>query len=132
MTGLILATHGDFSKAILNAAEMLMGEQEQVCTICFHAGDTLDTLFEAYRSALQQLADCEDILILTDLMGGSPCNAGSVLRATEPKIRIIAGLNMPLLVQFFESRMSGVAMNIWFDTLLEVGRCGVTEITPRT
>mgnify|MGYP000047210060 FL=1 len=129
MTGLIIATHGGFAEGALEAAEMLVGQQEQVEVIGFCPGDSLEMLLECFANALDALRECPEILVLTDIKGGSPCNAATVMMMKEPKLRVVAGLNIPLLVQFFESKANGETLADSIDELVEVGKFSTMEIT---
>lgn len=122
MTGLIIATHGDLAASALEAAELLVGEQEQVETIGFRPGDSLELLLERFTQAIKRLEDCEEILVLTDIKGGSPCNAATVMKAKNPKLRVVAGLSIPLLAQFFESKANGETLADSMDELIEIGK----------
>ncbi len=129
MTGLIIATHGDLASSALEAAELLVGEQEQVETIGFRPGDSLELLLERFTQAIKQLEECEEILVLTDIKGGSPCNAATVMKAKNPKLRVVAGLSIPLLAQFFESKANGETLADSIDELIEIGKFSIREIT---
>ena len=129
MTGLIIATHGDLAASALEAAELLVGEQEQVETIVFRPGDSLELLLERFTQAIKRLEECEEILVLTDIKGGSPCNAATVMKAKNPKLRVVAGLSIPLLAQFFESKANGETLADSIDELIEIGKFSIREIT---
>ena len=129
MTGLIIATHGDLAASALEAAELLVGEQEQVETIGFRPGDSLELLLERFTQAIKRLEECEEILVLTDIKGGSPCNAATVMKAKNPKLRVVAGLSIPLLAQFFESNANGETLAYSIDELIEIGKFSIREIT---
>ena len=129
MTGLIIATHGDLAASALEAAELLVGEQEQVETIGFPPGDSLELLLERFTQAIKRLEECEEILVLTDIKGGSPCNAATVMKAKNPKLRVVAGLSIPLLAQFFESKANGETLADSIDELIEIGKFSIREIT---
>ena len=129
MTGLIIATHGDLAASALEAAELLVGEQEQVETIGFRPGDSLELLLERFTQAIKRLEECEEILVLTDNKGGSPCNAATVMKAKNPKLRVVAGLSIPLLAQFFESKANGETLADSIDELIEIGKFSIREIT---
>lgn len=129
MTGLIIATHGDLAASALEAAELLVGEQEQVETIGFRPGDSLELLLERFTQAIKRLEECEEILVLTDIKGGSPCNAATVMKAKNPKLRLVAGLSIPLLAQFFESKANGETLADSIDELIEIGKFSIREIT---
>ena len=129
MTGLIIATHGDLAASALEAAELLVGEQEQVETIGFRPGDSLELLLERFTQAIKRLEECEEILVLTDIKGGIPCNAATVMKAKNPKLRVVAGLSIPLLAQFFESNANGETLADSIDELIEIGKFSIREIT---
>ena len=129
MTGLIIATHGDLAASALEAAELLVGEQEQVETIGFRPGDSLELLLERFTQAIKRLEECEEILVLSDIKGGSPCNAATVMKAKNPKLRVVAGLSIPLLAQFFESNANGETLADSIDELIEIGKFSIREIT---
>ena len=129
MTGLIIATHGDLAASALEAAELLVGDQEQVETIGFRPGDSLELLLERFTQAIKRLEECEEILVLTDIKGGSPCNAATVMKAKNPKLRVVAGLSIPLLAQFFESNANGETLADSIDQLIEIGKFSIREIT---
>ena len=129
MTGLIIATHGDLAASALEAAELLVGEQEQVETIGFRPGDSLELLLERFTQAIKRLEECEEILVLTDIKGGSPCTAATVMKAKNPKLRVVAGLSIPLLAQFFESKANGETLADSIDELIEIGKFSIREIT---
>ena len=129
MTGLIIATHGDLAASALEAAELLVGEQEQGETIGFRPGDSLELLLERFTQAINRLEECEEILVLTDIKGGSPCNAATVMKAKNPKLRVVAGLSIPLLAQFFESKANGETLADSIDELIEIGKFSIREIT---
>ena len=129
MTGLIIATHGDLAASALEAAELLVGEQEQVETIGFRPGDSLELLLERFTQAIKRLEECEEILVLTDIKGGSPCNAATVMKAKNPKLRVVAGLSIPLPAQFFESKANGETLADSIDELIEIGKFSIREIT---
>ncbi len=129
MTGLIIATHGDLAASALEAAELLVGEQEQVETIGFRPGDSLELLLERFTQAIKRLEEGEEILVLTDIKGGSPCNAATVMKAKNPKLRVVAGLSIPLLAQFFESKANGETLADSIDELIEIGKFSIREIT---
>lgn len=98
-TGVIIATHGYSSIELLKSAEMIVGSQENVETIAFEEGQGLEELNDSYQKSLNKLDNCKNILILVDILGGSPFNVGALLNH-----QIIAGVNIPMLLELFMKR----------------------------
>lgn len=48
------------------------------------------------RAALEPLAD-QDVLLLTDAFGATPCTACQRAAAAAPRVRVVAGVNVPML-----------------------------------
>lgn len=128
MIGLILASHGEMAEAALRSAEMLIGEQEKVEVIGFFPGESTEMLLERFDRALCRLEDCDELLAMVDLQGGSPCNAATVMKMQHPKLHVIAGFNLPLILQFFEWRSMGLSLAEQESQLPEIGRISLTEI----
>lgn len=129
MTGLILATHGELGKALRDVVELLMGEQEAVQTIGFQLGDSLETLLSRFDEAFTALKACDEILIMTDIKGGSPCNAAAVMQTRHEHTRVIAGTSIPMLVQFFENRYGEMPLKQSVPMILEVGKTAACEVS---
>lgn len=75
----ILVSHGPFAQGALSCAEMLIGEQRNVSVISLqpeaNISDVRATLLETYLSVNKG----NGVVILVDMMGGSPCNLASEL-----------------------------------------------------
>jgi PTS system mannose-specific IIA component/PTS system mannose-specific IIB component len=104
MISVIIGTHGRFSEEILKSAEMIFGIQENVGIVTFKSGEGVDDLVEKYNKHINQL-DCEDgVLFMVDLFGGSPFNAASIIAMKNDNMEIVAGVNLPMLLEVFGSR----------------------------
>ena len=61
----------------------------------------VERLEEKIKQALDELKDCEGILILCDLIGGSPFKSSVILGTSKENVEIIAGTNLPMLVEAY-------------------------------
>lgn len=128
MTGIIVTGHGHFPSGILSAVDLVAGKPENVVGVDFEGGQSTDDLKTAMRAAIESL-EGEDILILADLVGGTPFNTAVLLHneMTEKHIRVMAGVNMAALVEAIFSR--GFAA---FDELIpmvkKAGADGIVDI----
>lgn len=104
MISVIIGTHGMFSEEILKSAEMIFGTQENVGSVTFKPGEGVENLVEKYNKLISEL-DCKDgVLFMVDLFGGSPFNAASILAMKHENIEIVAGVNLPMMLEVFGSR----------------------------
>jgi PTS system mannose-specific IIA component len=103
LPGIIVLSHGDMALGMLNSAQVICGELENVVALGLEPGDDL----EAYREEVAGLLDAfpEGALILVDIMSGTPFNSVMFLGA-ERELYGIAGANLPLLIELALLRQS--------------------------
>ena len=106
MVGIIIASHGEFAAGIKQSGSMIFGEQEKVESVVFMPSEGPDDLQRKLQEAIAKV-DSEEILFLVDLWGGSPFNQANELFEEAPEHRaIVAGLNLPMLIEAYASRFS--------------------------
>ena len=106
MVGIIIASHGEFAAGIKQSGSMIFGEQEKVEAVVFMPSEGPDDLQRKLQEAIAKV-DSEEILFLVDLWGGSPFNQANKLFEEAPEKRaIVAGLNLPMLIEAYASRFT--------------------------
>lgn len=103
MVNLIIATHGKFSAELVNSAQMVYGEVENLHVVTFVPGEGQDTLVEKYETIIAQLPQDSSVLFLVDLFGGSPYNAAARVVAKRPQDDIVTGVNLPMLLEVMDA-----------------------------
>ena len=78
MVGIIVVTHGTLSEGIVDAAELITGPVTQVETLSLRREDNVNDLNAAFLAALDRVDTGDGVLVLADLLGGSPCNVASM------------------------------------------------------
>ncbi|WP_238884072.1 PTS galactosamine/N-acetylgalactosamine transporter subunit IIA [Clostridium sp. YIM B02551] len=99
MIGIILSGHGNFASGLLSNIKLIAGEQEMVIGIDFIDGQGSAELKNNLKEAINNLGD--EILVLTDLAGGSPYMNSVLLKQelSDKKIEVISGTNVPMLLE---------------------------------
>lgn len=109
MVGIIIATHGEFAAGIKQSASMIFGEQENVESVVFMPSEEPDDLYRKLREAMEKI-NSDEILFLVDLWGGSPFNqANRIFEEAPEKRAIVAGLNLPMLIEVYSERMTSTS-----------------------
>ncbi len=101
---IILASHGTFAQGALDCAEMLMGKQQQIKVISVLIDSNIEQLRQQMRNDYQCLNQGKGVIILVDLMGGTPCNLASELAITHEDILLFCGFNIPVLLDILTHR----------------------------
>ncbi|WP_333779729.1 PTS sugar transporter subunit IIA, partial [Falsiroseomonas oryzae] len=103
MIGLVIVTHGRLAEELRSAMEHVVGPQKAVATVCIFPDDKLETRREDIRVAIGQVDQGDGVVVLTDILGGTPSNLAFQL-CDRTRIEVIAGVNLPLLVKLAKIR----------------------------
>ena len=125
---IVIGTHGWAAEQLLKTAEMLLGEQENVGWIDFVPGENAETLIEKYTAQLEKLDTSKGVLFLVDTWGGSPFNAASRIVVDKEHYEVVAGVNIPMLVETFMARDDDPDFDELVALAVETGREGVKAL----
>ncbi|MFC0138869.1 PTS mannose transporter subunit IIAB [Erwinia mallotivora] len=125
---IVIGTHGWAAEQLLKTAEMLLGEQQNVGWIDFVPGENVETLIEKYQAKLADADTSQGVLFLVDTWGGSPFNAASRIVVDKDNYEVIAGVNIPMLVETLMARDDNPTLSELVATALEAGREGVKAL----
>lgn len=125
---IVIGTHGWAAEQLLKTAEMLLGEQQNVGWIDFVPGENAETLIEKYHALLADLDTSKGVLFLVDTWGGSPFNAASRIVVDKEQYEVIAGVNIPMLVETLMARDDDPAFDELVAIAVETGREGVKAL----
>jgi PTS system N-acetylgalactosamine-specific IIA component len=99
MIGIIVTGHGGFASGLQKNVKELAGSGTKIIAIDFEDGMTVEALDAKIGEAFSSYKDCDCTLVLCDLAGGTPYNRASKLSAEWPKVRVISGANVPMLLE---------------------------------
>lgn len=101
---IIVATHKESARALLESSEMICGKQDNIAAVDFYETEDVQSLKNKYLETIQQLDTDQGILFLVDLFGGTPFNAAYLLAKERKDVQVVAGLNLPMLLEAVMSR----------------------------
>ena len=92
----VLLSHGNYAIEALKSAEMIMGKMTDFSAIGLFPGMGSDDL------AAPAAKSKEKVLILTDVPYGTPSNVSLHFAAKNPKVTVISGFNLPLVINAYD------------------------------
>ncbi|MGQ0645213.1 MAG: PTS sugar transporter subunit IIA [Elusimicrobiota bacterium] len=106
MIGILIITHGALGRELLNCAEGIVGRQEKVQVLGLEQKTgNRDAFEEKIGEALRSMDAPAGVLVLADMMGGSPCNAAlRQCRGAKRHFELVTGVNLPMLVSALTNR----------------------------
>jgi fructoselysine/glucoselysine PTS system EIIA component len=128
MRKFLIATHGSFSAGLKSSLEMIAGSIENLEIIQAYT-EANRPINEEIEAILSVLEDSDELIVFTDLAGGSITSQVAQL-ARGKNIFIVAGVNLPLILELvladteqpaevlIESAIAGARDQIIFVTKL--------------
>lgn len=98
MVGIIVVTHGNIGVELVKAVKHVLPESTSFRAVAVTANEAPQVICQNIRKALDELSSTQGALLLTDLFGGTPCNA-CLTFIKKDEVEVIAGANLPMLVK---------------------------------
>jgi PTS system mannose-specific IIA component len=103
MIGIVLVTHGRLAVEFRAALEHVVGQQQQIEAVMIGPDDDVERRRHDIIEAVKRVDSGDGVAILTDMFGGTPSNL-SISVMNRPKVEVLAGINLPMLVKLAKVR----------------------------
>lgn len=132
MLGIVIATHGTLSDGIKDAAEVIMGNTENIITVNLNAGDDVEKLGNKINNAILEVNQGDGVVVLVDLVSASPYNQSVlVTNQLDPelkdKVYIIGGVNLPMLLEIINHQILGTQIEMIAKSAAEQAKECITS-----
>jgi mannose PTS system EIIA component len=101
MIGIVVVTHGRVASELLSAARTIVGDIPAITAVSIGWTDDMAVAREAIVQAIADVGG-GDVLILTDMFGGTPTNVS--LPFLSSRVEIVTGVNLPMLIKLSSLR----------------------------
>ncbi|MCL2322862.1 MAG: PTS sugar transporter subunit IIA [Oscillospiraceae bacterium] len=132
MVGVSLFCHGDMAEGMKDSVNLIMGEQEHFNVLGLYEGNDINKFKDDVYEAIVKTSDGEGVIVFVDLMGASPFNSVSAnvtkLKENNIEIRLITGVNLPMLVETFMQRDVTNNLTELYTIAKEAGHDGIKEL----
>lgn len=103
MVRAIIVAHGDLAAELIRTAEKVFGRFNGV-TALSNAGRAPQALSDELEAALDKSGEGGCTIIFADFFGGSCCHACIGVERERDDVRVITGVNLPMLLAFLYKR----------------------------
>lgn len=98
MIGILVASHGRLAEELIATARQIVGDLPHTAACSIEAGMAPDEIRARLREAHRAADDGQGVLVLVDVLGGTPCNQ-SLLLCSRGTVEVISGVNLPILIK---------------------------------
>lgn len=103
MIGLLLISHGQLGRVLLETAAEIVGPFERAEAISVSRRDRLADVEGRIEEALERLDDGSGVLVLADMFGGTAANVALRVVGRRP-VEVVTGCNLPMLLKASTAR----------------------------
>ena len=128
MIGILVISHGTLGDALIEGATHVLGNRPALLqSIAVGGKSDPDKLLASTRAAIAGLDEGDGVLILTDMVGGTPSNVAT--RALAPgKVAGVSGVNLPMLVRVLTYRNGSLSQLV--EKAVSGGQRSVVALEP--
>ena len=94
-------THGRLAIELLNAAEAIVGDLQNIAAVSIGWHDDVGMASSMVEKGIRRVDAGSGVLILTDMFGGTPTNIASTF-LDEGVIEVVTGVNLPMLIKLIQ------------------------------
>lgn len=124
---IILVSHGKLAKGMKDTVEMIAGQQENLEAYeAYENGTSDDSFINDLKESLASSKN-DDVIVVTDVLGGSVNNEATQLLKDHPNLTILTGMNLPLIITLVTTVNSGISDEKVSEAIDE-GKKGVLSV----
>jgi PTS system mannose-specific IIA component len=124
MIGLLVVTHSNLGREILNAAEFIVGRLEAADTVSITETTDSEGIHKMIQKKVEALDRGQGVLILTDMFGGTPSNI-SLSFLKEGQVEVLTGVNLPMVLAIARNRSDSKLSKV-AKTAEEAGKMSIS------
>ncbi|MFB3897334.1 MAG: PTS sugar transporter subunit IIA [bacterium] len=98
MVGIVLVTHGNLAKELMNVCMGITGGCNQVSIVTFSSSESRQVLCDKVEQTICHADKGAGVLILVDSFGGSPSTVCLGMHPNFP-VEVISGLNLAMILE---------------------------------
>ncbi|WP_278956535.1 PTS sugar transporter subunit IIA [Lactobacillus apis] len=124
---IILVSHGKLAKGMKDTVEMIAGQQENLEAYeAYENGTSDDSFINDLKKSLASSKN-DDVIVVTDVLGGSVNNEATQLLKDHPNLTILTGMNLPLIITLVTTVNSGI-LDEKVSEAIDEGKKGVLSV----
>ena len=98
LVGALVVTHGQLGRELVGAAQAIVGEISYIVAVSIGWNDDVNESKKKIEQAVQEVDQGKGVIILTDMLGGTPSNLSlPLLKRNE--VEIVTGVNLPMVIK---------------------------------
>lgn len=108
MYKILIASHSELSKGLVEATKMILGDDNEVDHIILDESG-IDVFSKKLDEKVKYLTENnESLLILADIFGGTPFNQSMIKSQQYENVRVISGVNLQMVIESVMNKSNNI------------------------
>jgi mannose/fructose/sorbose-specific phosphotransferase system IIA component len=129
MIGIVITTHGPLAEGLFESLRFFSGDMGCLTSVVLNDEDEPESFFHRLEAAVQSVDQSDGIVILTDILGGTPFNQSMMLAIKRSDIRVITGVNLMMLIEAVLSRDNATNLDEFSSRIIRTAKESIAEMT---
>lgn len=126
MTKIILASHHTMASGLKDTLNYIFPSDLEIADISAYLNNT--PIEEELAAVIDPVDPADEILIFTDMLGGSVCQACAPYILKRPNTHLFAGMNLPLVLTLALQAQSGALDEAGIETAIAEARSQIVYV----
>lgn len=105
MVGIVIAAHGHLATELIATAELIVGDIAGIIGCNINPTLSPQAMEEELAQAVGAVDRGDGVLVLADLLGGTPCTRSMAL-CQKARLEVVTGVNLPMVLKAHSLRQA--------------------------
>ena len=129
MIGIVVITHGPLAHGLVTSLKFFSGDTSQLTHVILQDEDSPDDFLKHLKDAVSQVDTNEGIVILSDILGGTPSNQALMFSMNRADVRVVSGVNLMMLIEAVLSRAVVHDLDDFVNKIIQSGKDSILDLT---
>lgn len=129
MIGIVVTTHGPLAEGLVESLRFFSGDMGYIASVVLNDEDNPESFQKRLEEAVQSVNQNLGIVILADILGGTPFNQSMMLALTRSDVKVITGVNLMMLIEAVLSRDIVSNLDEFASRIILTGKESIADMT---
>jgi len=129
MIGIVVTTHGPLAEGLVESLRFFSGDMGYISSVVLNDEDNPESFKKRLEEAVQSVDQDLGIVILADILGGTPFNQSMMLALNRSDVKVITGVNLMMLIEAVLSRDIVSNLDEFASRIIRTAKESIADMT---
>ncbi len=129
MIGIVVTTHGPLAYGLIESLRFFSGDMSCISSVVLNNQDSPELFQRHLEEAVKSVDQNQGVVILTDILGGTPFNQSMMLALKRNDVKVITGVNLMMLIEAVLSRSTVTDLDAFASRIVHTAKESISDVT---